>query len=214
MLRQIPIVSGEHVTGFVDLALERAYNYKLHQPSVEVDLKGDLAEMEKSARYQMLERLADHDDALMEKSLRTRAPNAKKSSRAWRANSAKGLIVPVLLGSALNDSGIRRLWKALRHEVPGVAETKKRVGYDVKATAAYVFRTIHTPHGGKLSLARVLSGTIKDGETLKAADEREARLSGLSAMQGQALEKRSEAKEGRHGSSRPPRPDQDRRHAR
>lgn len=196
VLRQIPIISGEHVTGFVDLALERAYNYKLHQPSVEVDLKGDLAEMEKSARYQMLERLADHDDALMEKLLEDASPEREEVVEGLARELSQGLIVPVLLGSALNDSGIRRLWKALRHEVPGVAETKKRVGYDVKATAAYVFRTIHTPHGGKLSLARVLSGTIKDGETLKAADGREARLSGLSAMQGQALEKRSEAKEG------------------
>ena len=196
VLRQIPIVSGEHVTGFVDLALERAYHYKLHQPSVQVDLKGDLAEMEKTARYQMMERLADHDDHLMEVLLEDATPERQEIVDGLARELSEGLIVPVLLGSALNDNGIRRLWKALRHEVPGIAVTRARLGYQSKTPAAYVFKTIHTSHGGKLSLARVMTGTIKDGETLQAADGREARLSGLSLLQGMAQEKRAEAKEG------------------
>lgn len=196
VLRQIPIVSGEHVTGFVDLALERAYHYKLHAPSEQVDLKGDLAETEKAARYQMLERLADHDDKLMEKLLEDAVPERQEVVDGLARELSEGLIVPVLLGSALNDNGIRRLWKALRHEVPGIAETRMRIGYEPKGAAAYVFKTIHTGHGGKLNVARVLSGAIKDGETLKTADGRESRLSGLSVLQGTHQDKRTEAKEG------------------
>jgi elongation factor G len=196
VLRQIPIVSGEHVTGFVDLALERAYHYKLHQPSEQIDLKGDLVEAEKTARFQMLERLADHDDHLMEVLLEDAVPERQEIVDGLARELSQGLIVPVLLGSAMNDNGIRRLWKALRHEVPGIAETRKRAGFEPKTATAYVFKTIHTPHGGKLNLARVMSGTIKDGETLKTPDEREARLSGLSLLQGTAQEKRAEAREG------------------
>src|SRR6266852_2580254 len=62
LLRQIPTFTGEIVTGFVDLALERAFVYKEHAPSQVVPLAGDLADLEKTARFSMLETLADHDD--------------------------------------------------------------------------------------------------------------------------------------------------------
>src|SRR5438045_5911891 len=66
LLRQIPTFSGELITGFVDLALERAFVYQEHKPSEVVELEGDAAEEGKTARFSMLETLADHDDALME----------------------------------------------------------------------------------------------------------------------------------------------------
>jgi elongation factor G len=196
VVRQIPIIANEHVTGFVDLALERAYHYKLHQPSEQVELKGDLVEAEKTARFQMLERLADHDDHLMEMLLEDAIPERTEVVDGLARELEAGEIVPVLLGSALNDNGIRRLWKALRHEVPGVAAARRRLVSQPQGAAAYVFKTVHTAHGGKLSLARIMSGAIKDGDTLKAPDEREARLAGISRLQGVAQEKRTEAKEG------------------
>ena len=67
--RQIPLVEKEHVTGFVDLALERAFVYRPGQPSQQVDLSGDVATLEADARFHMLEQLADFDDALMEQLL-------------------------------------------------------------------------------------------------------------------------------------------------
>src|SRR6185503_15171262 len=67
--RQIPIWEGEKVTGFVDLALERAYHYEAGKPSKIIDIPKDLAERESEARFHMLEQLADFDDALMEKLL-------------------------------------------------------------------------------------------------------------------------------------------------
>ena len=69
LLRQIPIWSGEIITGFTDLALERAYVYKEHAPSEIIELAGDELNREKDARFTMLETLADHDDELMEQLL-------------------------------------------------------------------------------------------------------------------------------------------------
>ena len=66
VMRQIPIWEGEAITGFVDLALERAYVYRPGEPSKRVDIPSDLGDREADARFQMLERLADFDDALME----------------------------------------------------------------------------------------------------------------------------------------------------
>ena len=69
ILRQIPIWKGETITGFVDLALERAHIYKEHAPSEVVELTGEDLDREKTARFTMLETLSDHDDELMEQLL-------------------------------------------------------------------------------------------------------------------------------------------------
>ena len=67
-----------------------------------------------------------------------------------------------------------RLMKALRHEAPGVAETAKRLGARPgKDALAYVFKTVHLQHGGKLSLARVLGGRLDDGATLQSSIRRD-----------------------------------------
>ncbi|MBV8699629.1 MAG: GTP-binding protein, partial [Bradyrhizobium sp.] len=69
VLRQIPIWNGELIEGFVDLALERAFVYREHKASEVVELNGGNLDREKEARFSMLEKLADHDDALMEQLL-------------------------------------------------------------------------------------------------------------------------------------------------
>src|ERR1700694_3758678 len=69
VLRQIPIWNGELIAGFVDLALERAFVYREHKASEVVALEGGDLDREKEARFSMLEKLADHDDALMEQLL-------------------------------------------------------------------------------------------------------------------------------------------------
>src|ERR1044072_5406800 len=62
LLRQIPIWRNDIITGFVDLALERAHVYKEHTASEVIELRGEDLEREKTARFTMLETLADHDD--------------------------------------------------------------------------------------------------------------------------------------------------------
>ena len=58
--------------------------------------------------------------------------------------------------------------KALRHEAPGIAETAKRLGVKAGSDAiAYVMKTFHTAHGGKMSVARVLNGQVADSTTLR-----------------------------------------------
>ncbi len=74
VLRQIPIWNGDLIEGFVDLALERAFVYREHKASEVVTLEGGNLDREKEARFSMLEKLADHDDALMEQLLEDIAP--------------------------------------------------------------------------------------------------------------------------------------------
>jgi len=196
LLRQIPIWNGDIVTGFVDLARERAHVYKEHAPSEVVPL-GEMAEKEKAARFTMLETLADHDDELMEQLLEDIPPPRDRVFDDLAKELREGFVCPVLMGSATRTNGVLRLLKALRHEAAGVADTAKRLGVTPGNDAiALVLKTLHTAHGGKMSLVRVLSGTVGDGTTLNTPDGEAGRVSGVMKMLGQATEKRAPATAG------------------
>ena len=94
VLRQIPIWKNEIVTGFVDLALERAHVYKEHAASEVVPLEGENLEQEKNARFSMLEKLADHDDELMEQLLEDIPPPRDKVFDDLAKELREGLVVP------------------------------------------------------------------------------------------------------------------------
>ncbi len=197
VLRQIPIWNGDLIEGFVDLALERAFIYREHKPSEVIALEGGNLDREKEARFSMLEKLADHDDALMEQLLEDIQPPRDAVFDDLANELREGQICPVLLGSALRENGVLRLLKALRHEAPGVADTVKRLGAPAQKEAlAYVFKTVHQLHGGKLSLVRLLSGHLDDGATLLASAGESGRVSGIHGVSGAHDSKRSSAEAG------------------
>lgn len=184
VLRQIPIWDGEIVTGFVDLALERAFVYREHEASEVVEIPNDLSDREKEARFSMLEQLADYDDELMEQLLEDIEPPRDKVFDDLSHELRNGDICPVLLGSAENGNGILRLLKALRHEAPSVKQTCERLGVTDAPSCAHVIKTFHTEHGGKLTVARVLKGEFADGATVYTPD-RDERISGVFTLMGQ-----------------------------
>ncbi|HWY14857.1 MAG TPA: elongation factor G [Rhizomicrobium sp.] len=196
LLRQIPIWEDGIVTGFVDLALERAFVYREHDESKIVDLTGDVKEEEKQARFSMLEKLADYDEHLMEELLSDVEPPRDEVFGDLSKELAEGLVVPALIGSAEKDNGIRRLLKALRHEVPELTATAARLGVKTDGEAvAQILKTYNGAHG-KLSLVRVFAGPLKDGAVLHARDGRDARVAGIFALKGDAQTKLTEAKAG------------------
>ncbi|TYC64700.1 elongation factor G [Stappia sp. BW2] len=189
VLRQIPIWEDGLATGFIDLALERAHVYHEKEESTRIDMSdADLAR-EHEARFTMLEHLADHDDDLMEALLEDIAPNRDQVFADLVNEMQDGLICPVFFGSAEHGNGVSRLLKALRHEVPGVDLLSRRVlGAKSKATLQ-VIKTLHTQHGGKLSIARVLEGVVSDGDSLFVNGDSEVRVSGLFSVFGQQTNK-------------------------
>jgi elongation factor G len=197
LLRQIPIFKNEIITGFVDLALERAFVYREHAPSEVITLDGEALDSQKDARFSMLETLADHDDELMEQLLADIPPPRDRVFDDLAKELRVGLVCPVLIGVATRSNGVLRLLKALRHEAPGIAATTKRLGVKANSEAvAVVLKTFHTTHGGKLSVARVLNGQIGDGVTLNSPTEEAGRVSGVSRLLGQSTEKRGPATAG------------------
>src|ERR1700741_5502001 len=117
-----------------------------------------LAESENEERFSIVEKLAAYDEELMEQLLEDVPPPRDKVFDDLSKEFREGRICPVVMGSAENGNGSLRLLKALRHEVPFVQVTAKRLGVDKTPSCAFVAKTFHTAHGGKLSLARVLTG--------------------------------------------------------
>ena len=197
LLRQILIWENNTVTGFVDLALERAFVYRPHTESQVIELAGEIKDREKEARFQMLEKLADYDEHLMEELLSDAEPPRDEVFTDLAKDLSDGLLVPALMGSAEGDNGVRRLLKALRHEVPDVSKAVERLGVKPGHEGlVQIVKTYHSAHGGKLSLARVLCGTLKEGAVLHNRDGNDARVGGIAALKGEAQTKLTEAKSG------------------
>ncbi|TBW37672.1 elongation factor G [Siculibacillus lacustris] len=194
VLRQIPMMKDGVTVGAIDLALERAYVWQEHALSEVTEIPDAERAAEVEARYAMLERIADYDDHLMEELLSDVTPPRDEIFDDLAKEMKAGLICPVLIGSAERGAGVDRLLKTLRHESPGLPETLARLGVAPKADAVVqILKTFHTPHGGKLSVSRILAGKVVDGATLYGDDGLSDRVSGIYRMLGKENQKRSEA---------------------
>ena len=184
--RQIPTWEGDRVSGFIDLALERAFVYRPDEASAQVDIPGELRDAESQARFHMLEQIADFDDELLEQLLSDVSPSRDAVFADLVREMNEGLIVPVFFGSALNGFGVGRLLKALRHECPLPAQAAARLGIEA---GAFVLKTAYAGQSGKLAYARVFGRALADGADLMLPTGERCRAGGLSSVQGAALKK-------------------------
>jgi elongation factor G len=197
LLRQIPIWKDGIAVGFIDLALERAFIYREHAPSEIVDLPDGEAFRERDARFAMLERLADYDDALMEDLISEIEPPRDRIFDDLARELRERHVVPVFIGSADRGNGVTRLLKALRHEAPTLSETRARLGVpDEGEPLAHVMKTLHMGQGGKLSVARVLRGDFHEGDTVVGSRGTESRIASLLAITGSGTTRISDVKAG------------------
>src|SRR5580700_5701883 len=186
VLRQVPLTDGDTgITGYVDVVSERAYRYQPGKASDLIELPAGFWDREADTRTALVEKLADFDDELLEKLLEDVEPSKDEIYQHLKKEVAAGQIVPVLVGAGFQDFGVRRLWKALRHETPSPQETAARLGIAAEGEPmAQVFKTYHLPHTGKLSLSRVWRGQIAEGNVLNGV-----RVAGVVRVNGAQHEK-------------------------
>ncbi|MDJ1159240.1 elongation factor G [Chelatococcus sp. SYSU_G07232] len=197
LLRQIPLWKDGIAVGFIDLALERAFVYREHAASEIIDMPSAELGREKEARFSMLERLADYDDELMEELVEEIEPPRDRVFDDLARELKERHVVPVLIGSAAGANGVTRLLKALRHEAPGVAGTRARLGIAENGDPlAQVMKTYHQAQGGKLSLVRVLRGTFAEGDMVIGSRGGEGRIAGVSELKGGGQARRPAAETG------------------
>jgi len=181
VLHQYPIGQGEQLSGFIDLVSEQAFQYHPGAAADPIPLPDRLREQEQAARAEMLEVLADFDDHLLEELLEDMNPPQEEVLQDLKLDLGADLIVPVFLGVATQDYGVRHLLDALLREAPDAATTAVRRGLDPQSQTpvAQVLKTYYSPQGGKLSLVRIWQGTITDGMTLNGT-----RIGGLYRLMG------------------------------
>ncbi len=184
--QQYPIYQDHNCVGYIDLVTEQAYQYHQGSPADPVPFPESLAEEEHLARNEMLETLADFDDHLLEELIEEIDPPQDEILRDLKQDLSADLIVPVFLGMAEQDYGVRPLLDALVKEAPAPNITAARRGLKTKPngdTLAQVLKTFYTPQGGRLSLVRVWQGTVTDGMSLN-----NVRVGGLYRLMGQQQE--------------------------
>lgn len=195
-LRQMPIGGDKHgdeqVTGYVDLALERAYRYHPGQPSEKIDIPVTVLEEERAERTRLLETLADFDDDLLEVLLMDETPDTTVVMADLAEDTIGNRVVPIVLGSALTGGGVRRLLKLLRHETPAPELAAQRLQADPDAGALHVFKIANGGAMGRLALGRVLGTPLDEGDELVIGDNT-ARTGSMFFVQGDKTAKHPHA---------------------
>jgi len=192
VLRHVPLREDGNITGFVDLAAKRAYHYETGGQSTRIDMPESLADQVADDRFQMMERIADFHDELMEELLEDVDPSSAEIFQDLAEDMQAGRIMPVMMGCATQSFGLHRLLKALRHEMPGSQFATERLKPESSTTSsAYILKTRHLPHMGKISIGRVIEGTISEGKEIAGT-----KISGLFSIEGTELKKTSQASVG------------------
>ncbi|MDH4170779.1 MAG: elongation factor G [Acidimicrobiia bacterium] len=193
---QLPIGAEGDFAGVVDLVEMRALIWQgedLGASWDEVDIPDELADQAEQYRTELLEALADTDDALMEKYLEGEDLSADEIKAAIRKACIAGDVVPILLGTAFKNKGVQPLLDAVVDYLPSPLDVPDTVGTDPKSGeeitrkpdpdapfSALAFKIMTDPHVGKLTYFRVYSGHLDKGgqvtNTRTTAKERIGRL--------------------------------------
>lgn len=195
---QLPIGSAEHFRGYVDLAHMKAYNFEGAEEAVPAELQ----ETAQRLHVELLEAMADFDDHLMEELLEGVEPPAEEIDRDLCSECSHDQVVPVLVAAGISGAGVAALVRAIDEWFPSPADAPhpdaegRPIAPDPAGPAiARVVKTSIHPQSGKLSIVRVLSGTIKADATLTniSKGSEKARLGGLYRLQGKKQEAIAEA---------------------
>lgn len=194
----IPVGEGEGYKGIIDLLQEVAFSGEKDEDKIEIP--AELTDTVEELRMELLESVVELDEELMEKYFADEKISDKELIKGLVAGVASGEIIPVMVGSALKNSGIKKLFDLLINLVPspdakGVIEgiwqgEKVEISITVDEPAvALVAKTMVDPYIGKLSIFKVESGTLtKDSEVFIPRANETAKLSKLYRLNGKEQE--------------------------
>ncbi|MBI1810990.1 MAG: GTP-binding protein, partial [Nitrospirae bacterium] len=178
---QIPIGSGETFSGIINLINMKAYKFSGGK-AAESDIPSDMLSEAQEYRKKLVEKIAESEDALLEKYLEGGELTQEEIIRGIKEGSLSRRFIPVVCGSATKNIGIPQLMDAIMlclpslHDLVRIFPIKGKNPKDSKDAqrkpdekepfSAYVFKTIADPYAGKLSVFRVYSGALKADSTV------------------------------------------------
>ncbi len=197
---QIPIGSEGSFKGIIDLLKMKAYVTDEGGKTQETEIPADMKDKADEFRGKMIEKIAESDDALIEKYLETGELSQDEVVSGLRKGCISGKVTPVLCGAPPKGIGVPQLLDMVTLALPnpvekaGTAPIKVKDARGAEAVlktdkngplAAVVFKTIADPFAGKLSLFRVISGQLKSDSTIFNANrEKEERIGQVFYLMG------------------------------
>jgi elongation factor G len=195
-----PIGSGDAFNGVVDIIKMKAYTFAGGKPK-EADIPGDMSGMVEDYRKKLVEKVAESDDALLEKYLEGGELTAEEITNGIRKGSLQQSFIPVLCGSGSKNIGVQPLLDAIvlclaspvdMAEIKPIKGTNPKDDSEVERKpeesapfSAYVFKSIADPFTGKLTMFRVYSGTLKaDSTVLNTSSDAKERVGQIFHMMG------------------------------
>jgi elongation factor G len=206
---QLPLGAEDNFEGVIDLVRERAVIWREETLGAGYDeVEIPKAEQPRARRFreQMIEALAEVDDAMMEKYVHAENISAEDLRASVRRSTIAMKAFPVLCGSAFKNKGVQPLLDAvvdylpspldippMEGTIPGGDEILVRRAADDEPFAALIFKIMTDPYVGQLAFLRVYSGTLKNGDSVyNPRRERRERVSRLLRMHANKREEITE----------------------
>lgn len=158
---QVPIMENGEFTGVVNLTTLSSTYFDGSSGDVPPDIDDQVNEQ----RERLLEELAEHDDKLMMQYLEEEEISSEALDRAFASALSAGAFTPVFCASVEDSKGIEPLFNSLYELVPEPSQQ------DSSSHRSLVFNQLRDPYLGKLSFVKLLSGRLREDDTLYGAGE-------------------------------------------
>lgn len=183
---QLPIGSEDNFKGIVDLISQKAFTFEPNGKAKEESIPAELEDSVSEYREKLIEAAAEGDDDLLMKYLEGEELTIEEIHFGLQKGVKTNKIIPVFIGSAINNIAVSSLMDSLVDFAPGPHESLAKdaeLGKD--GLAALTFKTLSDPYVGKISFIKVFSGTLK-GDSLVYNSNREAeeKIAQIFIMQG------------------------------
>ncbi len=195
---QLPIGAEENFQGVVDLVSRKAYTFDGDhgETVIEGDIPEDMKDKVEEWRAEMVEKIVEHDDQLMEKYLASEILSEEEIQKGIRKATLENKIYPVMTGTALKNKGVQLILDAVLKYLPGPADVLPIVGINPKTEeeetrkaddneplAMLVFKVATDPFVGQLAFFRIYSGVLKAGSyVLNPANGKKERIGRILRM--------------------------------
>ena len=195
---QIPIGAEDNFKGVIDLVSQKAYLFDGNTGKVkESDIPEDMADEVETYRESLMEMVAETDDDLIEKFLEE-GGLTDDELKGGLINAVKNAqLCPIVVGSATGNQGTELLLNAINDLLPSPADKAAKQGINPKNDevvecaptadapfSAQVFKSVADPYAGRLSIMKIISGTLSGDTFYNSSKDKLEKFGQLLVMEG------------------------------
>ena len=215
VLLQLPIGTESEFAGVVDLIDMKAYVWDLEANKGDEfrteEIPANMLDEAKAKRAEMIEKLADVDDQIMELFMEEKEPTQEQIIAAIRKGTVNFTVVPVIMGSAFKNKGVQQMLDAVVRYLPSPLDIGSIKGFkqgdssveierapaDSEPFSALAFKIMSDPHLGKLTYIRIYSGKLEPGTgVLNSTKDRKERIGKIYQMHANKRDEKESASAG------------------